>query len=281
MGKVMYMRKGDTHTAPVIPADETLENNSWAIIRAVSDAGLAANYWAVGDTKAITINGTVGKTTFSNLSIDAFIIGFDHNSEVEGANTIHFKIGKISNKQVAIVDESYGSYKSGVTGYFNMNTSNINSGGWASSHMRKTILGSNGTPTSPAANTLLAALPAELRAVMKTVTKYTNNKGGNGDTASKVTSSTECLFLPAEFEMYGARTYANSAEQNYQEQYAYYAAGNTKVHYQHSSTGTAIRAHLRSPAYSDDTNFCRTETSGSVVNTGAYYIWGIAPCFVV
>lgn len=280
MGKCMYMKKGEVHTAPIgIPA--VLNDATWNQIRAASDAGIAANLWAVGDTKTITINGTVGATTFSNLSIDAFIIGFDHNSEIEGVNTIHFKIGKINSKQVAIVDANYGSYKSGVSGYFNMNTSNSNAGGWASSHMRKTILGSNATPASPTANTLLAALPSDLLAVMKSVTKYTNNKGGNGDTASKVTSTVECLFLPAEFEMYGARTYANSAEQSYQKQYAYYIAGNSKVHYQHGSTGTAIRAHLRSPAYNSDANFCRTETSGSVVNTGAYYIWGIAPCFVV
>lgn len=277
------MRKGAEHTAPsnLPPVGTALSDMTWEEVRAISDQGLAADYFAVGDTKSIVINGTVGATTFSSLTVAAFILGFDHNSETEGANTIHFKIGKISSKQIALVDGSYGSYKSGVSGYFNMNTSNSNSGGWASSHMRKTILGSNGTPTSPAANTLLAALPADLRAVMKSVTKYTNNKGGNGDTASKVTSSTECLFLPAEFEMFGVRTYANSAEQSYQKQYAYYGAGNSSVHYQHIATGTAIRAHLRSPAYSSDANFCRTETSGSVVNSGAYYIWGIAPCFVV
>ena len=51
--------------------DPVLNNNDWATIRAVSDASQGANYWSVGDTKTITINGAVGNTTFSNLSVDA------------------------------------------------------------------------------------------------------------------------------------------------------------------------------------------------------------------
>ena len=42
--------------------------------------------------------------------------------------------------------------------------------------MRSKVLGSASSPTSPTANTLLAALPADLRAVMKSCTKYTDNK---------------------------------------------------------------------------------------------------------
>ena len=36
-----------------------------------------------------------------------------------------------------------------------------------------------------------------------------------------------------------ACSYANSAERNYQKQYDYYKNGNSKVKYQHSSTGSA------------------------------------------
>ncbi len=61
-----------------------------------------------------------------------------------------------------------------------------------------------------------------------------------------MTSTTDYLPLLAEFEIHGARTYANSAEQNYQQQYAYYQAGNSKVHYKHNATGTAAFAWCRS-----------------------------------
>lgn len=94
---------GTNHTAPanktcsveVTLPTKVLNDNSWATIREVSSAGLGANYWAVGDVKEIKINGKVGNTTFSNLAVNAFILGFNHNSAREGGNKIHFQIGKL------------------------------------------------------------------------------------------------------------------------------------------------------------------------------------------
>ena len=135
--------------------------------------------------------------------------------------------------------------------------------------------------TSPAANTLLAALPADLRAVMKPATKYSDNTGGGSDTASYVTSTTDLLPLLSEFEYHGARSYANSAEKNYQAQYDYYRAGNSKVHYRHNATGTAAIAWCRS-VYSGNSNyFCLVRTDGSADNTNANNSWALAPCFFV
>ena len=224
--------EGTNHTAPanrtcsvsVTLPTTSLNDNTWATIKEVSDAGQGENYWSVGDTKRITINGKVGNFTFSNLAIDAFIIGFNHNSSREGTNRIHFQIGKIGGKDVCLCDSQYGSGQSG-NGYFNMNPNNSNSGGWNGSYMRKTLLGNSGTPSSPPANSMLAALPSDLRAVMKSVTKYSDNTGGSPDNASYVTSTTDYLFLLAEFEYHGARSYANSAEKNFQLQYSYYKAG--------------------------------------------------------
>lgn len=81
---------------------------------------------------------------------------------------------------------------------------------------------------------------------MKPATKYSDNTGGGSDTASYVTSTTDLLPLLSEFEYHGARTYANSAEKNYQAQYDYYKAGNSRVHYRHNATGTAALAWCRS-----------------------------------
>ena len=270
--------KTDTQTITVTAISNTLNSNSWATIKAVSDAGQGDNYWDVGDTKAITINGNVGNTNFSNLSINVYIIGFNHNSAREGNNRIHFKIGKIGGTQVALVDSQYGSGVSS-SGYFSMNTSNTNTGGWANSYHRRTLLGNTGTPTSPPSNSLLAALPADLRAVMKPVTKYSDNTGGGNNTASYVTSTTDYLFELAEFEYHGARTYANSAEQNYQQQYAYYQAGNSKIHYKHNATGTAATVWCRSVYAGSTGSFCRVYTDGSAGTDGAYISWGVAPGF--
>lgn len=100
---------------------------------------------------------------------------------------------------VGLTDSSYGNQTT-TSGAFTMNTSNTNSGGWASCHMRKTVLGADSSPSSPKANTLLAALPADLRAVMKSVTKYTDNTGNASNTAAAVTATTDYLWLLAEFE---------------------------------------------------------------------------------
>ena len=280
--------EGTNHTAPanrtcsvsVTLPTTSLNDNTWATIKEVSDAGQGENYLSVGDTKRITINGKVGNFTFSNLAIDTFIIGFNHNSSREGTNRIHFQIGKIGGKDVCLCDSQYGSGQSG-NGYFNMNPNNSNSGGWNGSYMRKTLLGNSGTPSSPPANSMLAALPSDLRAVMKSVTKYSDNTGGSPDNASYVTSTTDYLFLLAEFEYHGARSYANSAEKNFQLQYSYYKAGNSKVKYKHGETGTAAHHWCRSVYVGYTYTFCLVYTSGSASGNGAGISWGAAPGFTV
>lgn len=148
--------------------------------------------------------------------------------------------------------------------------------------MRKTVLGSNSaSATSPAANTLLAALPADLRAVMKPATKYSDNTGGGSDAASYVTSTTDLLPLLSEFEYHGARSYANSAEKNYQAQYDYYRAGNSKVHYKHNATGTAAFVWCRSVSSGYGYAFCLVTTDGSASDYNARCSWALAPCFFV
>ena len=260
--------------------DPVLNNNDWATIRAVSDASQGANYWSVGDTKTITINGTVGNFTFSNYTVDAFIIGFNHNRGKEGSNRIHFQIGKTtSGTDIAFCDSDYNS--TGTSKGFRMNLSNTNVGGWNGSYCRKTLLGNSGTPNSPPANSFLAALPADLRAVMKPVTKYTDNTGNGDSSSGAVTATTDYLFLLAEFEVQGVRSNANKYEQSYQAQYDYYKAGNSKVKYRHDATGTAVYHWCRSAASYNSGYFCSVYTGGSASIDGAYSSNGLAPGFCV
>ena len=278
--------EGTNHTAPssktcsvtVNLFNDTLNSNTWAAIKAASDAGDAANVWSVGDTKSIRLNGRVGNFTFSNQSIDAFIVGFNHNSSKEGGKRTHFAIGKISGKLVALCDNQYNNEQTS-SGYFNMNTSRTNSGGWNNSNMRRNILGNTGTPSSPPANTLLAALPSDLRAVMKSVTKYTDNTGNASNVAGNVTATTDYLWLFAEFEVFGTRYIANEYEKNSQAQYAYFSAGNSRVAYRHSSTGTAVWWWLRS-AYSNGTGtFCSVYTDGTYTTGHASWSAGVVAGF--
>lgn len=266
-----------TFAVSVTLVSKTLNDNSWATIKSVSDAGQGANYWAVGDTKRITLNGKVGAYTFSNFNIDVFILGFNHNSSKEGSNRIHFQIGKVSGKAVALCDSQYNG--SGSSAMFHMNSSDSNSGGWNGSYMRKTLLGNSNTPASTLENSLMAALPSDLLAVMKTVTKYTDNTGGGSNSSGNVTATADYLFLLAEFEVFGTRYWANQYEQNSQKQYDYYKAGNSRVAYNHSAVSTAVWWWLRSANYNNSNNFCDVNTDGSYNNNNANYSAGLRPGF--
>lgn len=254
----------------------TLNDNSWEKIREVSDAGIGANYWSIGDRKAVTLNGTVGALTLSNVTTYVFIIGFNHNASVEGANRIHFQLGKTAlsgGTDIALCDSHYDN----TGGGFRMNTNNSNYGGWASSNMRTAICG---TSLSSYSGTIIAVIPAALRAVLKSVTKYTNNIG-NSSAASAVTATTDYFFLLSEYEVFGTTTYVNSNEARKQAQYSYYSAGNSKIKYIYNSTSTAARWDLRSPAASYTTSFTYVYSNGILSYTYANYSYGFAPGFCV
>ena len=259
----------------------TLNNNEWSVIKSVSDAGQGANYWSIGDRKAVTLNGTVGKLSLSNVTTYAFIIGFNHNASVEGANRIHFQLAKTAlsgGTDVCLCDSSYNSTVS-TTGYFSMNSSRTNSGGWASSQMRTNICG---TSLSSYSGTIIAVIPAALRAVLKPVTKYTDNTAnGGGSTASYVTATTDYFFLLSEFEVFGSISYGNTNEKNKQAQYAYYSAGNSKIKYKHDGTSTAAFWWLRSPFASYSNGFVSVLTDGTVDYFYAGTSLGFAPGFCV
>ena len=263
-----------------LTADPVLNNNDWATISAYSSAGTAANYWAIGDRKAVTLNGTVGNFTFSSVATYAFIIGFNHNSSYEGSNRIHFQFGKTAltgGADVCFIDSKYGSNVS-ATGYFSMNSSNTNVGGWSSSQMRSLL----GTSLSSYSGKFIGALPSDLRAVLKSVTKYTDNTGNSSTAAGNVTATTDYLFLLAEYEVFGSISYANSNESAKQAQYAYYSAGNSKIKYQHTATTNAAYWWLRSPFSSSATGFVIVDLGGSVYGYyAAYSSRGVAPGFCV
>lgn len=278
---------GTNHSAPanktcsvtVTLPTTTLNDNDWGTISEASAAGTADDYWAVGDTKSIVINGNVVGFGFSNLTVNVFILGFNHNASREGSNRIHFQIGKIGTTPVALCDNNYGS--TGSSQGFRMNTSNTNNGGWGSSYMRSTVLGNSGTPSSPPANSLMAALPSALRAVMKAVTKYTDNVGGGSNVQSNVKSTQDYLFLLAEFEVFGTRNWANSYEQNYQVQYDYYRAGNSRVAYRHTSTASAVWWWVRSPCCYNNSTFLIVFTDGGYTSYYATVSGGLRPGFAV
>lgn len=291
------------YSAVLVP---NLNSANWDVISAISQAGTAASYWEVGDTKSIVLNGTVGTLSLSNLSIQLFILGFDHNSAVEGTGIAFggFKLSWSTNN-VALIDEHYSSDSTDGSLRFNIeHWGSNNYGGWKGCDFRYDILGStNVAPsgyganavagrtgndpsdydivTAPKANTLLAALPSDLRAVMKPMTKWTDNvAGGTGSVESNVTSSIEYLTLLSRFEVQGVSTYANTYEAAKQQQYEYFVAGNSKDFYRHSAPEYTCKWWLRSPSAALTNNFCFV----GPVDIGRNYTrtsYGVVPALLV
>ena len=291
---------GTNYTAPASKTvnvvaqfvNAVLNDNEWSVIKGVADDSEGPNYWAIGDRKAVTVNGTVG-TQAINGTYYVYILGFDHNSSREGTGITFgtFKTALSGGTDICLVDSHYNDYSTGGQKWFNMNhSSNTNSGGWKGCDLRYDVLGSTNsnnndagttTATSPVSGTLMAALPSDLRAVMKPMNIYTDNTGGGSNTASYVTKSVDYLPLLAEFEIFGTRSYANSAEQNYQQQYQYYKNGNSKVKYRHNSTGSTAWWWERSPNCSSGNHFCLVHANGNAdINYAGHSYW-LAPAFRV
>lgn len=268
-----------------------LDDNDWGTISEYSSVG--SSLWSVGDTKMIQVSGKVG-TLDVDTSLGVFILGFDHNSAVEGTGISFggFKAAVENGVNVALCDSHYGQSTTDGYKWFNMNHSNnTNSGGWQGCDMRYDILGSveakgqqNATSaaiSSPVADTLMAALPSDLRAVLKPIVKWTDNVGGGTNTPANVTATVDYLPLLAVYEVFAVRSDANAEEKNHQAQYAFYANGNSAINYKHNDTSTAVNWWTRSASCLVNIAFCSGRSDGGSLAIGAKVSYGVAPVFLV
>ena len=159
-----------------------------------------------------------------------------------------------------------------------MNTGSTNSGGWENSNVRNAICG---TSLSNYSGTMIAVIPASLREVLKSVTKYTDNTGGGSSEESNVTATTDYFFLLSEFEVFGNISYGNKAEKLHQEQYAYYSTGNSKTKYKHDEPSTSAAWWTRSPYANYSYLFVLVDTDGTPDRTSADTSLAFAPGFCV
>ena len=212
------------------------------------------------------MNGKVSDgLTLSNYTAWVYIIGFNHNAEIEG-NGIAFQGFKATDKgtDVCLTDSGYNSTKTSGT-WFNMNNSNTNAGDWSSSHMRSAVM-----------PLIKSAFPSDLQSVIKSSKIFT------ADSDISMRSTQDEVFLLAEYEVFGSITNASIQEQKHLKQYSYYSAGNSKVKYKHNATTTAAYWWERSPISGDSNGFCRVDTGGSA-SSGytATYSYSVSPAFKV
>ena len=241
-------------------------NSSWGDIKAAVNAGTAASYWKVGDRKEVVLNGTVGAKTFSNITTYCYILGFDHNKDVEsnGEHALHIGFGATAlsgEVYIAYCDSNYNDTVS--TSCFNMNTSNTNSGGWNSCQMKSTIC--------PAFKN---ALPSDLKSNIRAVTKWQNN----GNSTSGQSSSNE-IWLLSEMEIFGSASYSSYTAN--QVQYDFYKgvtdwSAASIIKYKDTSTSITAFWWVRSAYPSSGNLFCCV--GGSRDYSSASRSYGFAPC---
>lgn len=304
-----------TYNVVLTGPSRILNNNSWSVIRKISDSGKASSLWSVGDRKAVTLNGYIDdRLTLNNFTCYVFILGFDHNmakEHDEDYNQVHsihfqgFKTALSGGKDIAICDTYYGNssrndhsngekrkYVASMWVYGNLPTTLNALSSYSSSYMNKTTLNVH----------MLAALPTELQNNIKVVSKYIfstrSSKSpyywGGANVYSK-------LWLISEFECTGAVNIGpdnagNKLEARNCLQYAYYKAGNSVLKYKHDAQSTLCEYYLRTPSNlnGDDGTFpsipmwgvITTEVSSSTWNTGVIHYnlresLGIAPCFCI
>lgn len=234
----------------------TLNDSTWAQIRAVSNAGIASSVWSVGDTKTITLKelyihyvstgNNTGRYVHDDLIIDVFIIGFDHNAAIEGNNRVHFKIGKQEGKQVGLYSNANFSAEK-----YEFTDSEV-----------------------------LAAMPADLSAVLKETPKYTYS----ASSTNQIENVKLCSMAPVEVFGENGGWYADVG--NNQLQYDYYKAGNPTLHFINNdmvinwSTGKKYTGSVRLRGKNGTTRY-EINNSGSQDYTDRTYSDLISPIFFV
>lgn len=150
MGRVMFGGGAPQMTKPIVlpPIGTALNNMTWEQIQTISDAGKAADYFNVGDTKNITLGG---------VSYPVQIIGLNHDTKTDGG------IAGITFQLVDCLNTIY-----------QMNSSDTNVGGWKSSAMRSRM------------SEFLGQLDEDLQSVIKPVKKLTSI--GNNSSAIETVS---------------------------------------------------------------------------------------------
>lgn len=221
-----------------------LDENSWAQIAKAAELGVASEIWHVGDIKYETINGK---------TIGCRIIGFDadplHATDAKYNDTT-YNAGK-NKAAITFQYTNTGAYGSGLM-YINQN--NKNTGGWLQSDMRRIQM-----PRE------LELCPADMRSVIRTVSKFTA-PGGYGTTlAKRVDESADEMFILAVQEVFGKIQNPSGdigeKEAEVTTQYAWYAEGHSPVKYNSEEW-------LRSP---HDPNVCSSKSDYGYITTNGVF----------
>ena len=202
--------------------------------------------WKVGDYFSVFISGTVG-TLQINGNYRAVLIGIDHNKDQEATNRLHFIVGQDSTgKNIAFCDNNRTVASSNGTAYFQHNLITAsNTGGWEASALRDRC------------EEFFNALTPALQNIISPCNKFSDVVGAENNNMASVVPVLDKVWLLSEYEVFGIRSKANSAESLNQKQYEYFKDGTTRTRYKHNSTNLSVDWLLRSPDSTNTTSFTR------------------------
>lgn len=169
-----------------VPVRDALNDYSWTELKQISEkiastpdsaTAIAARYNLCGANGELMDRGSKDVILVNGTQLHARIIGFNHDDKVDGGKAgITF-----------LFDEAVGVSEWNQTGY--------NAGGWQSSTIRSWL-----------SNNFFTVLPDDLKGVIASVDKQTNNKGGvdSGTLGTNVVTQTpDKLWLPSIVEVTG------------------------------------------------------------------------------
>lgn len=215
-----------------------------------------ADHWKVGDERTVHLSAMaatgVGE---SHVAQDVTMVLMNvggktlANATASGKTECNFIVGMKN----GLANGTDGEY-----GYMNMPNTNI--GGWDSC-ARRTWCN----------NVFRNAIPASVRSIFKQHLNIT----ANGTGATTVTS-TDYFALPAEKEVFGSNTYANSSAESSLTQFTYYATSSNRIK-KCGDSGSADDWWERSPRSGRNNGFCRVASSGSASYDYAIYTFLVSP----
>ena len=236
----VYSSQGVLNDTPVTAQTVSFESfakDTWEMIKKCSESGMAEQFYAVGDEKTVSIDGTDYIVT---------IMDFNHDDLADGSGKAGITIG----------------LKNLLTTKHVMNSSGSNSGGWESCEMRSWLQ-----------SDVLGWLPADLQAAIKKVSK----KATAGSKSTTIKTSEDNLFLLAEVEIFGSKTYGSLDEGT---QYSYFTTTSRRVKTLGDS-GSATYWWERSPNVSYSNAFCGVYSDGGASGNYASNTYGVSFGFCI
>lgn len=223
----------------------TFESASWTKIAKISEAGVASEYFAVGDEKTIRLS--------TGEEITVVILGFNHDDLSDGSGKAGITIGM----------------KNLISTTYPMNSTDTNEGGWDESELRTSTI-----------STLFSQLPSELQSVIKQV----NKKATAGGASKSITTSADKLWLLARVEVDGTTNEGDSDEGKQYEYWKTVKDGTVttdRVKYLSNGSGDSYAWWFRSPFVNLSNSFYIVNRQGFLASRFASLSAGVSFCFCV